>query len=79
MKEPRCYIKKPSFLNGLASLFDLYNARQVKIDFSFYEDVKAMKSDFDLVGEDLWVAVKRFEDQNQHLTQVKDNKPIGLR
>ncbi len=63
-------------MNGLASLFDLYNARQVKIDFSFHEDVKAMKSDFDLVGEDLWVAVKRFEDQNQHLKQVKDKKPL---
>lgn len=64
----------PSFGDGIASLFDLYNSRHFYIDLSFKEDVKAMKSDFDLVGQDLWIAFKKFEKENAKLLKSKGNK-----
>ena len=50
------------FIEGLASLFDLYNARRPAFRFSFDDDLKAMKSDFDLVGHDLFFAFKKEEE-----------------
>ncbi|MEX0813025.1 MAG: hypothetical protein WD048_12475 [Chitinophagales bacterium] len=73
-KKPSYYMRKPNFWDGLASLFDLYNARSIKLDLSFDEDIKAMKSDFDMVGHDLWYAVKKFDHLNEKLLKSKGDK-----
>jgi len=57
--EPRYYIRKPSFWDGMSSLHDLYNVRPYHIDQSFRDDMYSMKSDFDLVGQDLKTAFSK--------------------
>jgi len=38
---------------------------------SFEEDAKAMKTDFDLVGQDLWISFKKFEKENEKLLKSR--------
>lgn len=55
-------IRRPSFFDGVASNYDLFNARPVKFDSSFMSDHFAMKSDFDLVGKDLQDAFREYHN-----------------
>ena len=56
--------RQPSFLAGFASVFDLAGALAPRR----YEptpdaDARALASDWEAVGRDMWVAVRRFEDE----------------
>ena len=65
IKKSGYFFRRPSFWDGVGSLFDLYNSRRIYINLSFEEDTKAMKTDFDLVGQDLWFSFKKFEKENE--------------
>jgi len=54
------YMKRPTFLDGLASNYDLYNAKTINPHSSTFYDIISIKSDFDMVGNDLYNAMKKF-------------------
>ncbi len=60
--EPFYFIKRPTFLDGLASNYDIYNSRSINLHISPKIDSFCMKSDFDLVGRDLHHAIKTYSD-----------------
>ena len=60
--EPQYFLKRPTFIDGVASNFDLFNARRVQLHLSQKIDYLGMKSDFDLVGSFLHDAIKKFSN-----------------
>lgn len=55
------YYSKPSFISGIASLFDLYNAKpSQEIYLSNSEDFKAIAEDFKVTGLNLKLSVERY-------------------
>lgn len=56
---------KPSFLGGLARLFDFSGFMNTYNDSPNEEmaDYLAMKSDWEAVGSDMWKAIQQFESE----------------
>ena len=57
--------RRPSFLTGLASIFDFAGAlqRPRRIASGPDADARAMASDWQAVGGDLWAAMGQFEEE----------------
>jgi len=56
---------RPTFLSGLASIYDLYNVRRIIVDLEGINDNDGLKTDFGLVGYDLDCAIIDYNQMNQ--------------
>lgn len=67
------------FIKGMGSIFNLggnyYPKRKILSDKEAWEeDYKALKSDWDLVGKDMWTAIKQFDkEHNINSDEIKRN------
>lgn len=60
--EPHYHMRTPTFMDGMASNYDLYNSGSIHyINISPMNDLLGMKSDFDQVGQDFKKAIGDFE------------------
>lgn len=64
------WYNRPTFLSGVASLFDIYNVRRSE---PIYQDdridVKMMEEDFRMVGRDIRKAISA-EISNSHINEI---------
>ena len=60
---PHLYMRRPTFIDGLASNFDLYNAKSINPHSSILYDFFGMKSDFDMVGKDFHQAIRKLKKE----------------
>ena len=57
---------KPTFWDGVASLYDLYNIRSCHLDYHLYSDFQNIRQDFNDVGKDFYYAIKYIDiDKNK--------------
>jgi hypothetical protein len=55
------FYQRPTFISGLASLFDLYNAKKTqKVYLSYSDDFKLIANDFNAAGLDLKKAINNY-------------------
>ena len=56
--------QRPSFLTGLASIFDFAgNINRIKIPSGPEADARALALDWQAVGDDMWAAMGQFEEE----------------
>ncbi len=60
---PRMILNRPGFLRGVAYNHDMYNIRPRGVYFSFDEDTKNMKDDFQFVGHDIRCSMNRLSNK----------------
>jgi len=67
------FYSRPTFISGLASLFDLYNVKKSHgIYISYANDFKIISNDFKDVGSDIQKSL------DSHLVEM-DNRKIGVK
>ena len=55
---------RPSFLTGIASIFDFAgNLHRYEYDSGPDADARALASDWQAIGDDLWIAMGQFEEE----------------
>jgi hypothetical protein len=59
---------EPSFLEGMARLVDVYGIlNEYNYSFSDEEaDIRAIRSDWENVGDDIWEAIENFDKEIFH-------------
>lgn len=56
--------RRPSFLTGLASIFDFAgNLHRYEYESGPDADARALASDWQAIGDDLWIAMGQFEEE----------------
>ena len=56
--------RRPSFLTGFASIFDFAgNLHRYEYDSGPDADARALASDWQAIGDDLWIAMGQFEEE----------------
>lgn len=56
--------RRPSFLTGLASIFDFAgNLHRYEYDSGPDADARALAADWQAIGDDLWIAMGQFEEE----------------
>lgn len=71
---------RPSFLTGLASIFDFAGAlqRPRRIPSGPDADARALASDWQAVGGDLWAAMGQFEEETGvRITEKPDKEQVA--
>ena len=54
-------LERPSFWEGVASLYDIFNLRQRNVDFRYYSDYLNIYKDFNDLKFDFDVALSKFD------------------
>lgn len=66
------FYRRPTFITGLASLFDLYNAKPCqKIYLSYSDDFKILSNDFKTTGLDLQKSIDNYASKNDIVDRKK--------
>lgn len=67
------FYRRPTFISGFSSLFDLYNAKpRQKIYLSYSDDFKAMVNDFKATGLDLQKSIDNYASKNDIVDRKKN-------